>query len=157
MLVNKKVLAAMKIALNIGMVAENPQAIPIIEAIQPVVQVDDIKLTGQVKRLKLSLAIAPGAVVTNELVAGYTCPAGKRAYVMTANVAGTTGATQIAVGEEGSTTEWGALSLRVNAGGIVSPLGAVWVDAGDCLGLTGSNNAADSAVQFAYFVVEVDW
>lgn len=155
MLVNKLVLRALKNALKLGMVAENPEAIPIIESVQPVIQVDEYRLVGVVKSLygTLNLDVAP----IGALVASYTCPTGKRAYLLSAVMDASTNASMIILGTEGSATDWGALTLRNNVEKHTFPQGSIWVDAGKSLGAYATDNIGDTAIAFGYLVVEVDW
>lgn len=158
MLVNKKVLAALKNALNIGMVADNPQAIPLIESIQPIVPVNDIKLTGTLIALNVDIDLfVGGAVLTDQLVPAYTCPSGKRAYLMHVGNAVTVSWCALAIGEAGSVTNHADISEYTMVTTFVTPLGEIWLEAGESVGLRGNHQAADTAIRVSYVVVEVDW
>ncbi|MBA7544194.1 hypothetical protein ES705_36546 [subsurface metagenome] len=156
MLVNKKVLSALKNALNIGMVPENPEAIPIIESVQPVVQVDDIKLTGTIIHDTVTIDMYT-AVAVDELVPCYTCPSGKRAYIIHAWIEATVSQAQIVIGLAGSTTEYAPLSMTNQSEKLAEMLAAVWIEAGQSLGERSNRQAADTAEDMAYIIVEVDW
>lgn len=158
MFINKKVLAALTNALKIGMVADNPQAIPLIESVQPVVQVDDMKLVGQLITGSLVLDLHDGgAIILNELVPFYTAPSEKRAYILCAGKAYTAGQNAIAVGLAGSTTDHGDISVYKAGPDTVFPLGTIWCDPGRSIGIQGDHNATDLTIRCNYVVVEVDW
>lgn len=157
MLANKEVLSALKNALKIGMVAENPQAIPILESIQPVVPVLDYQLTGEIVMDSATMDLYTGTA-NYELVPAYTCPGGKRAYVYSCYIEDTVAHTAIAAGTPNSLTEYGTLSLAGTAEKLVEPRGGLWLEAGQCIGAYSESRAGgDTSILFNYIVVEVDW
>lgn len=156
MLVNKQVLSALKNALKLGMVAENPEAIPIIEAIQPVVQVEDVKLIGTLLSLTVEINLQTD-LENDEFVPAYTCPGGKRAYIMHAGKKATVGSTAISIGKAGSVTDYADISEFTGDPIIVFPMGEIWLDAGKSIGCVETKQAGDDAVKVSYVIVEVDW
>jgi len=154
MIVNKKILSALTNALKLGLVAENPEAIPLYHSIQPVILVNDRAMVGTIKMANLPLNLDfPGATMQ----AAYTCPTGKRAYVMSAAMLPTVGDSSIIVSSAAG-TDLGPLTVTQAATPFFTmPLGEVWLPAGYLLGGQLTDNIGDVAVYFRYVIVEVDW
>lgn len=154
MFINAKVLHALQNALKIGMVAESPEAIPLIESVQPVVLVNDRALTGVLARATINCNLDVAGEI---LVAAYTCPAGKRSYISSVFHESGTGATQIAVGTAGSSTLLEKLTALSVGDKFIVPYGQIWLDAGESLGGISNDNGADGAIPVSFGVVEVPW
>ena len=155
MLVNKKVLSALTNALQLGVVPTNPEAIPLIPSIQPVVLVDDVKLVGVIKGVSIALNLDTTAGI---IVAGYTAPAGKRAYVVTAFMKETVGTSAIAVNFAGDGGGEARLTDEAAAATFWSESrGETWLTAGSYIGGVATDNIGDVSVDFRAVIVEVDW
>ena len=153
MLVNKEVLSALTNALKLGIIPTTPEAIPLLPSVQPVVLVDDKALIGTMYMLSanLNLDIAAGT-----LVPAYTCPTGKRAYIIVCSMQKTTGESQILVGVVGAGNA--ALSPRRTAEEFYSePMGNVWLSAGESIGGSSTDDIADTVINCRTIIVVVDW
>jgi len=157
MIVNKKVMSAMTNALKLAEIADNPEAVELIPNIQPVILVNAMEQVGTLIDTSATLDMFT-TVAVDELVPAYTCPAGKRAYIISASIGATVSIKQIVQGLAGSTTDYGPLTAYLAGATTLFALATGhWLNAGRSLGVRSNRQAADTAIPFSYIVVEVDW
>lgn len=147
--INNPVLTELRNALKLGQVPDSPEAIQLLDTVQPVVLIPDWRLIGVLvsgqATLNLDVALYAHAPA-------YTCPSGKRAYILLIGKGITTGAScqQLKIG-----------GVEINIEAILTAVsidsydGTLWLEAGDSLGLRGTDNIGDTARTCDYMVVEV--